>query len=230
MNPNVKLTRNFLRLLASGRMSIPKNATWVVLFENLYEVLPSIQLALKYQKTYNTDDEWKVLEAANSVINKDLQVNAGCVFCTAIGLPGEELTVNPMGSIQANGFIQAYGNGGRTMFPKMRMSFLETNLSFCDNFLRPWVVSTATFGLIGRRRDDRRNYRTNILCMQLGSRRSNQRTPDTLKLWTFFDACCVSVSEEEYNYTTSNSPVLREANFIYNSYKISTETNPFVNF
>lgn len=227
MNPTVKLTENFLRLLGSGKMSIPKSALWLVTFENLGGyILPGILKAIKEQKTYNTDDEWKIGAAAKSILNTDLQENAGCIFCTAIGLPGEEITVNPAGSIQANGFIQSYGNQGRTMFPKMRMTFLETNVSFCDNFLRPWVISTATHGLIGRKRKDVENYRTNIYCTQLGSTNSNS-SPVNLKTWTFFDACCVSVNEEEYNYNPANAPVLREATFIYNSYKISSESNPF---
>jgi hypothetical protein len=227
MNNESQLTKNFLRLLGSGRMSIPKSALWLVTFEDLRGcILPGALEAIRRQKTYNTDDEWKIEAAAKSILNVDLQHNAGCVFCTAIGLPGEEITVNPAGSIQANSFIQSYGNQGRTMFPKMRMTFLETNVSFADNFLRPWVISTGTFGLIGRKRKDLENYRTTIYCTQLGS-----FSPDspriTLKTWTFFDACCVSVNEEEYNYNPANAPVLREATFIYNSYKISSETNPF---
>jgi hypothetical protein len=228
MNPNVKLIPNFLRVLSQGTTSIPKGALWLVSFDDLSKsILPGIKLALGYQRTYGVDDLWQIEQAANVTLGKDFQENVGCVFCAAIGLPGEELTVNPEGSIQANAFIRSYASQGRTMFPKMRMSFLETHVSFCDNFLRPWVVSTSTFGLIGRRKEDVENYRTNIHCYRLGGTTSRS-LPSILAHWTFYDACCISVSEEEYNYDPKTAPVLREAQFIYNSYKIETQNNPFI--
>lgn len=103
---------------------------------------------------------------------------------------------------------------------------MDTNVSFADNFLRPWVISTSTFGLIGRNRDSEENYRTEIHCIKLGGY-SSSYTPSELMHWTFYDACCVAVSEEEYNYQTPSSPVLREAQFVYNSYSVDTSRNPF---
>lgn len=221
------LVPNFLDILTDGKTSLPQGALWLVQFEDLGSLIPGISQALNLQTTYNTPDRWTIENAAFNLLVPQYQDSAGCVFCAAIDMPGEELTVNAEGNIQSNAFIRSYASQGRTMFPKMRMSVLDTNVSFCDNFLRPWVVSTATWGLLGRQKEDPRNYRTNLYCWKLGNKDENSLK--ALIKWTFFDVCCVSVNNEEYNYNTVTSPILREAQFIYNSYSIDTAYNPFVN-
>jgi hypothetical protein len=106
----------------------------------------------------------------------------------------------------------------------MRMTFLDTNISFVDNFLRAWVISTGNHGLIARYPWSDENYRTNIQCWKLGFY-SEKEPPTVLQKITFYDACCVSVSEEEYTYEPMSSAPRREAQFIYNYYSVDTESN-----
>jgi hypothetical protein len=221
-----KYRDHFLELLSSPVFSIPKGGQWVVIFEELAEyILPGIKLALSYDTALRTNNKWAIERATKAVMGEDYQKTAGCVFCHGIVLPGESVTVQSYGP-EHGAFMRSYVVDKRDSFPQMKMTFLDTHVSFADNFLRPWAVSTATFGMIGRRRTEEKNYRTNVHCYKFGSTKPN-KPPEELEHWTFFDVCCISVSQEEYNYNPSTSPTLREANFIYNSYSLDTEKNPF---
>lgn len=226
--------QNFLTSLAG---SIPKAPIWVIAFENLSQrVLPAINLALQYEPGFNSGDagtstttsaSWKIQQAAAIISSAKYQSAGGCLLCQAIDLPGLNINAIPEGNINYNAFLRSYVGQGRVDLPIMRASFLESNISFADNFLRPWALATATFGLIARNGMPE-NYRTNMTCWQLGSITASE--PTILKEMTFYDICCLSVSNEELNYLPNSSPVLREATFTYQYYTISTssEVNAFV--
>lgn len=212
----------FLSLFLSRPASaLPKGAQWVVAFENLSSrILPGIKKAYEYEPRAQ---EWQTERAARAVLSDEYQSTRGCLFCQAIALPGEATQVNAEGNIKSNGFIRSYVGAGRDDFPKMRMTFLETNVSFADNFLRGWALSTSNFGMLARSKSDPLNYRTNLICYKIGTI-APDLPPFILMTMSFYDICCISVSEEEYNYAPSTSPVMREAQFVYNSYSVDTAT------
>ena len=199
--------------------AIPKGAQWVVSFDDLNDLLPAIQKAYDYEP--NNIGKWSTINAASTILTKAYQDDRGCMFCQAIGLPGEGMNANVEGSIGStsnqNAFIRSYVGGGRNEFPKMRMTFIDTNISFADSFLRGWALATANFGMIAR---NDIKYRTNLNCYKFAI---TPKGPFIIQTMKFKDICCVSVSEEEYNYNPGTSPVLREAQFVYNNYMIDTE-------
>lgn len=233
----------FYRLISESKPgTIPKAPIWVVQFEDIKgKILPAIDLALQYEPGFNSGDggggifdaggqsagssSWKVKKAADTLASPEYQTKAGCLFCQAIDLPGITINAIAEGNINYNNFLRSYVGQGRVDFPIMRASFLETNVSFADNVLRPWSVATATFGLIARN-GMTENYRTNMFCWQLGSLTSEQ--PTILKQMIFYDICCLSVANEELNYLPNTSPVLREATFTYQYYTIATDSNEFL--
>ncbi len=211
---------HFLQAILSSPVgSINRGSQWVVAFESPESILPAIRLALTYE-----GKEWQIEKAANAVLGDNFQKNKGCVFAQAIDIPGESLVVNPEGNIMSNAYRRAYVGQGINQLPEMRMTFIDTNVSFADNFLRPWVLATGNFGMLARNRGDQKNYRTNITCYKLGAFRADM-PPAVVQRITFFDACCVSVANEELNYAPISSPVMREARFIYNYYSVSDASN-----
>ena len=210
-------------VLSRPATSIPKGSQWIVTFQSgdktLEEcIFPAIDLAYKNEPNLG-GSKWNTREAATSILTDEYQKNKGCMFCQAIELPGDGSQVNAEGNIKTNAFLRSYVGGGRNDLPIMKMTFLDTNVSFSDSFLRGWALATANFGLIARSKTDPKNYRCDIICNKFGI------TPDgpfIIQTMIFKDACCISVSSEEYQYTHSTSAVLREAQFIYNSYTVNT--------
>lgn len=231
---------NFIEsVLSSKHGAIPRGSLWIAAFEDLpNKILPGIKLALSYEpgpKIESGDSggeslSWSISKAAGLIAASTYQETAGCVLCQAIDIPGETIQVNAGGNIVTNSFIRSYVGGGRADFPEMRMTFLDTNLSFADNVLRPWSISTATFGMVARDPSSSENYRTNLTCWQLTPYSSKLSSPTVIKTITFYGVCCVSVNNEELNYYPATEAVEREAKFVYHYYTVNTTSdNDFIN-
>lgn len=207
--------------LSRPATSIPKGAQWAVMFHDLEtSILPAVSLAYD-----NEPHSWQTEEAAAVILSPEYQQSKGCLFCQAIGLPGEGMNPVAEGNIKYNAFIRSYVGAGRNDFPMMRMTFLETNISFCDSFLRGWALATANFGLIARSGD--KNYRTDMTCYKFGITPTG---PVVTMAMTFRGICCINVAEEEINYNPVSAPVERSAQFIYHSYSVDTITGNSPNF
>lgn len=214
---------SFLNKPASA---LPKGAQWVLVFEGSYnsestnrdykDILP-VTAIKKVAKSFEPQ-VWDIENAIDITLAKDYHEVKGCMFAQAVSLPGESNQVNPEG-FQQSGFIRTFSGGGRDPFANLQISFLDTNVSFVDNVIRPWVIATAHLGLIAREGED--NYRCNISVYKLGTI-SVEKTPFVSQKYTFYGACPVSVSGEEYNYTQTTSPINREASFIYHYYTLDS--------
>lgn len=226
---------NFLNsFLARPASSIPKGAQWAIAFDNLdissasgagggstMNLLKAIEKAYEYEPQSKL---WNTSKAAEILLNSDYQSRHGCLFAQAIELPGEKIQTNVEGSIKANGFIRARVGGGREDFSTLKITFLETNISFVDSLLRGWALATANFGMIARAPSDPLQYRTTLYCYKFGTHSSSE-PPYVLQQVVFDGICCISVSSEEYNYApVSGTAKMREAEFLYNSYAVDTST------
>lgn len=161
---------------------------------------------------------WNIDHAMKSLLISDYFDIKGCLFVQDVNLPSESMTANPEG-LQMNGFMRTYSGAGRDANLPLRISFLETNVSFVDNIIRPWVITTGHLGLIARKGD--LNYRCNITVRKFGILRPDF-APFEICRWKFFGACPVEVLGEECTYIASTSPTLRAATFIYHYYKFES--------
>ena len=208
----------FESFLSKPASALPKGAQWVVDFEGLESVKGAIIRTAQLEP-----GKWDIETGLTTLISNQDYNRKGCLFCQAVSIPGEQTIANPEG-IQKNQFIRtAVGEGRSDYAPNgLRMVFLDTNVSFVDNVIRPWVVTTARLGMIAR--DKPNVYRQDISVYKIGVL-TPQSPPFILQKYTFFGACAVQVSEEEYNYAPTNTPVNREATFIFHHYSIETNKN-----
>jgi hypothetical protein len=206
-----RIANFFQDFLSRPATALPKGAQWVVSFETI--PIRAIKEGLKYEP-----QTWEVDEGLAITTAELLQKRQGCLFAQAINLPGEGYQANPEG-LQMNGFLRTTVGAGRQAYSPIQMVFLESNVSFVDNVIRPWVIATSHLGLIARSGD--LNYRTNLICSKLGILRPDE-PPIVTQEYTFYGVCPVSVTSEELNYSTQTNPMFREADFIYHYYKLST--------
>lgn len=197
--------------LSRPASSLPKGGQWAVVFEDLQgKILPAISLAYDGEPGIFWDTE----DSASVILTDQYQTENGCLFCQAISLPGEGSTAVPEG-IKANAYIRSYVGAGRNDFPLLRMSFLETNISFADTFLRGWAIATAKYGMIAR--SGPKNYRTNLYCYKYSVGPEGLSVRQKI---VFSGICCLSVGDEEFNYDHGTTAMKRDAQFTYHSYSI----------
>jgi hypothetical protein len=221
------------QFLSKPASALPKGSQWVLVFEGAFnpvEGTPDYPEPLPVQAILNTikyePRKWNVEESLRTTLGDDYQKTKGCLFAQAVQIPGENNVANPEG-IQQGGYIRSYLGGGRDPFEPLKVTFLETNVSFVDNVIRPWVITTAYLGMIARR-GATKNYRCNVSVYKLGVL-SPQQAPFVLQKYTFFGVCPISISGEEYNYTQNSSPINREATFIYHYYSLDSNINNLAN-
>jgi hypothetical protein len=209
----------FEEFLSKPASALPKGAQWVVDFEGLNDVKAAI-----LQTAALEPGKWNIKDGLNLLIDTKNYNRKGCLFCQAVSVPGEQSIANPEG-IQKNQFIRTATGDGRNDYTSngLRMVFLDTNVSFVDNVIRPWVVTTARLGLIARP-PGVTNYRQDITVYKIGVL-TKDKPPFILQKYTFFGACPIEVSAEEYNYTPASASVNRESTFIFHHYSLDTNKN-----
>jgi hypothetical protein len=206
--------------LARPASFIPKGSQWALVMDDLpTKILPAITLA--YSREPGGKTRWDSERAARVILTPDYQHTRGCMFCQAVSIPGEGSTAVVEGGIKHTGLIRSYVGGGRNDFGIMRMSFIDTNISFADSFLRGWALATSHFGMIARENSPK-NYRTNATIYKFGI---TPKGPTVLSSFTLEGLCCISVSEEEANYDPSTNFVRREAQFVYHNYSYNAGSN-----
>lgn len=203
---------NFLSRPATA---LPKGAQWLLMFDSFPTTAIKKGLTFESQK-------WQVDQAIDSITTSDVNNNnRGCLFVQAVQIPGESFTINPEG-LQQNGYLRTNVGAGRDAYNGIQVVFLDTNVSFVDNLIRPWVIATSHLGLIARSGDN--NYRTNMSVFKLGVTSPND-PPYVAQKYTFYGVCPISVTGEEYSYTPVTSPTNRETTFLFHSYTIDTSQN-----
>jgi hypothetical protein len=218
--------------LSKPETAIPKGAQWVLYFEGLNSIVDVVLRTLNEREPEN----WDIATLANKIgKNPIIQVDKGCLFAQAVEIPGESIIANPEG-IQMNGFIRTtIGQGRGDYSTGIKIAFLETNYSFVDTIVRPWVITTGHLGMIART-DPQQQYRCNIVICKLGAIAGpilNKAGtvveegigPVVLQKYTFFGACPIMISGEEYNYSPATGPVIRETTFVYNYYNVTHNIN-----
>lgn len=218
-----KSIENFLSLyLSRPGSTLPKNALWVVSFENLNNIKEALKLTAKYEP-----NSWSVEKGLNFYLDNP-DYSKTCYFVQAVSVPGEQAIINPEG-LQYNSFIRTPVGGGRSDFSNLQMTFLDSNINFVDIVLRTWVITTARLGMIARdtTKPDQR-YRGTINVVKLGTFSRSSSGPEILQRYTFYGACPVSISNEEYNYTGASSPTNRDVTFTFLDYKFESKGDSFI--
>jgi hypothetical protein len=219
---------HFLRqYLSKPAYTLPKSSLWVVDFQNLNEVKEAISNTARIEL-----GKWNIDKGLDLLVKKTSNTASGyrgCMFCHSVSIPGESTVVNPEG-IQKNHFLASATGDGRGYYNPtgLRMTFLETNVSFVDNLIRPWVVTTARLGMIARPKTDKaKQYRQTTCVYKLGVVNKN-KPPFILQKYTFYGTCPIEVQAEEYNYNPQTSPIIRDVTFTFHNYQLHIPNNPAI--
>jgi len=213
-------------VLSTPAGALPKGAQWVLRFigdtlsttgkPDYKGILPvnAIKAGVSYEP-----NAWQIQNALDIVVNNEAyQTTKGCMFAQAVQIPGEGNQVNAEGIMQ-NGFIRGTVGAGREAYNGMQIVFLETNVSFVDNVIRPWTIATSHLGMIARKGD--LNYRSTIQVWKLGV--TDPSVPAViLQEYLFYGACPITIDGEEYNYSQTSAAINRNTTFTYYYYTLNS--------
>lgn len=239
--PLISTTDYFLVQMESWFTAIPRNTHWVVIIDRIPPALTS-GLIKKLENVNSTDNSWDTTAAVKAITSFPFMKVNGCLFAQNCSLPGESYTIEAIGTGNMGGFIQGTINSQRKTFADapLTIGFRETNTSFIDMVIRPWVVLGSHFGRIARPDDKSaipgksflgmftfggskeqfamENMKTNITIIQYST--SYQKISQIpRKVWTFYNCMPYQIREQELKYDKEDL-VTNETAWSYDYYEV----------
>lgn len=212
---------------------------WVIVIDaqnknHLFRSLASVE---NIEPSYYS--KWVVRpQDLNEIYNKHTQETIGCIFAQSVKIPGESLQATHFGtsSEKGNGHLKSPGIENRNNATNLEITFTETNLSFADTFIRPWIVVAGYKGLVV---DDGSlkgaapywggSIKSNIHIYQLAKGGDSMRenascAPSYIrKEFHFFD--CVPITLVDNEVAQESQLDKRQTTFVYNYYTMGRFRN-----
>lgn len=170
--------------------NIPLSTQWVLQIDTLPAALDS-NISSPEVKNLEPGD-WFTSRRAQTLrkaIAGGVFMDKGvCVFAQGVGTPQEMFnveTVGPNSGFQG-GLLGAPVSTGRSSLPPLNIAFLETNYSFLDFIIRPWIIYASHYGLVARQPSDPKNVKTTLQLFYYD--RGGRDRPRIRKIFKFYNA------------------------------------------
>lgn len=147
----------------------------------------------------------------------------GCVFARDVTVPSESVDASNRG-LDYGGYQAPAVASHRDKYSKLSISFNETNSSFLDFVIRPWIVSVGYFGLVARDFSDDRSVKASLLdVLYLG--KTGSKSPSIIrKKFRFFNVAPIRIDSMTNQYS-SEGLKYSKVDFVYDNYCVIDPTN-----
>jgi hypothetical protein len=195
----------FLFQMESWFTAIPMSTQWVIVIDNYPPALRT-DIIQGLEIVDGSKKGWDISTTVSILKSYPLQKIIGCLFANSISIPAEQYNIDSATVPNNRGFLPGIIGSNRHSEPNsLTIEFRDTNTSFIDHILRPWVILGSHFGMVSRPGDvngakDFRNMKANITLLQYG-RTLNSISMIPRKVWHFYNCMPYNIGEESYNYT-----------------------------
>jgi hypothetical protein len=224
--PLISTRDYFLFQLQSWVSSFPLQSQWIALIERFPTAL-NTNILQGLERVDGGKSGFDINAAKTILTSYPYQRVSGCLFCNGATLPGESLSVTSATVPNNRGFIPGVVSGDRKSYADtpLILQFFETNTSFVDFILRPWVILASHYGFVAREDDTpnsigKFNVKTNITLLYF-TRTYQNISMVPRKVFKFFNCVPINISTQEYGYDEPTSTKSYGVNFAYTNYTIS---------
>ena len=237
---------SFFNFLERWETSIPLQSLWMVFFDipgfvkrndGVRSIDSEMQNWGEYVVARGGGKNFSTGTARKRLLKEgNIGYKTGIAFATSINIPGES---SEIGSIGPNnrGFLRDPIMQQRTQLQPISVNFLETNMSFVDHLIRPWLILSTHMGFVARK-SALSNYgglATTITAIQfakmgtmhrdlrdstLGTYGPNIKGMEPRKIFIFKDAVPVKVDNQDMSYGIDNDLQKRAVEFQYRRYQV----------
>lgn len=202
--PVISTRDYFLTQMESWFTAIPMSTQWIVLFDRYPAGLKS-SIIQGLERVDGSKTGFDIDTAKNILTSDPLQRVIGCVFASSVTIPNESYDVEQASVENNRGFLPGVIAGGRKReAPVIDLQFRETNTSFIDFVIRPWIILAAHHGFVARNPDDPtealKNMKVNMHVMQYTRTRAGVSQMPR-KVWNFYNCVPFNINEETLEYT-----------------------------
>lgn len=196
--PLVSFRDSFLKSMESWVGTIPLRTQYIIFFDNFpsglrTNVIQSLEPVQADKKGFDIDRARAVLTSY------PFQGINGCMFAQGASIPDDTFQTNHAEIANNMGFIPGLVGQGRAKFSPLTINFRETNTSFVDSLVRPWVILGAHAGMVARPADSTLNVKTNVTIVQY-TRSFQKLSQVPRKVWKFYNCVPTSVDTRNLSY------------------------------
>ena len=212
----------YLQLLGSWPTGIALVSQWLI---NIHfdqtngSLLTNLQQSLNDRETSGWSLDGNV---ASLLIDGGLQYNnstmTGCVFARQVSLPGETIEASNQG-LDYGGFQAPATANSRSKYEPLGVTMLETNASFLDLVIRPWIIMVGYNGLVARSSN---SVRVGQIDVVMYAKAGSEQRLQPRKMYSFYNCAPVAIQGETYSY---NEEGLRysDVKFVYDHYTMNDQ-------
>lgn len=218
--PLISFRDYFLTTMESWVTTIPLRTQFIAIFDSFpaslnTNVLQQLEPMVGSKHGFDIDLAKKLLTSYPS------QGIVGCIFLDGVDIPTESLTVSNATIDNARGFIQGSILENRDPFSSnnLTLQFRETNISFTDMIMRPWVILASHKGYVATP-TVATSIKTNITILQF-SRTYQNISQIPRKVWRFYNCVPISVGSRNLSYDTEVMEKY-DVPFVYDSYTVDS--------
>jgi len=136
---------NYLRTLSEWPTALGSSNQWFLWFDiaSVNALKNKLSETLyKFEGNFGLGEGWYVNDETISKLTDyeyHFKKNVGCVFAKQVNLPTESFEAGNDG-LSYGGWLPPATSNTRTKYNKLSVTFLETNASFVDFVIKPWLV------------------------------------------------------------------------------------------
>ena len=224
--PLIGVRDYFLTQMESWSTSIPLRTQWVILIDRYppalnTKIIQGLEIIGGDKKGYDINPALDILKSY------PLQRIIGCLFASSVSIPPETLDTD-FATIKNNrGFLGGPVSSERQKYGSfLRIGFRETNTSFVDVVIRPWIILASHMGFSARPGDlggkrDYYNVKTDITIMQYAQTYQNISMVPR-KVWQFYNCAPITLDAEEAVYDPSGEVLdIFQTSWIFSHYTVT---------
>lgn len=231
--PNLRASayNYYLHLLGKWPTNIALASQWFIYFDlsSVNALNSGLQNQMRFWENSMGRSGWTY---SNNVTKYLLDGNlhyrsenlTGCVFSNQVKLPSENIIAGNDG-LTHGGFLPPAVASNRKPYTPLSVNFLETNASFLDFIIRPWVVLVGYNGLVARSNDSPKRVKCNYADVVMLAKTGAGNRPGIRKIYRFQNIAPVSIDGETYSYLQDGLKY-SDVSFVYDSYFVLDADTP----
>ena len=216
---------NFATSLQQYDTAIPLRTQFIAFFDNIPSIVNTSNLQ-GFELIQGDKVGWNIDAVRSLLVDwPENSQKAGCIFVGGASVPSENLNSSSATIENNRGFLQGTILEGRDAFAsnQLTIQFRETNTSFTDLILRPWLIMAAHRGFVARPVSE--SIKTNITIIQFGKFETGK--PSIMrKIWKYYDCVPTAVDTRTLTYADDGLDVFN-VTFAYDNYNIQWNSLPY---
>jgi|TARA_R100000482_G_scaffold123864_1_gene74890 hypothetical protein len=221
--PLISFRDYFLDNFNQWTNSIPLNTQFIILIDR-YPPALTTETMRRLEPIQNNGFDIDI--AASLLTQAKNQLFVGCIFANGFQVGSESLGVSEATIDNNRGFIPGTILENRAGFSgnQLQVFFRETNTSFTDVIMRPWLIAASHYGYVARNFDDpveaRKDMKCNITILQY-TRSDKGLSQIPRKTWRFYNCIPTSLDSRTYDHGDDESAKNFNVGFCYDKYEVS---------